>query len=87
MMIGADIHKSDLINGNITKSILRFALPLMFGNLLQQCYNIADTLIVGRVLGAKALAAVGSSYAIYHISLYWTLYGVQYCFFYAVRCP
>lgn len=63
MMIGADIHKSDLINGNITKSILRFALPLMFGNLLQQCYNIADTLIVGRVLGAKALAAVGSSYA------------------------
>ena len=44
--------------------MLRFALPLMLGNLLQQCYNIADTLIVGRVLGARALAAVGSSYAL-----------------------
>lgn len=44
--------------------MLRFALPLMLGNLLQQCYNIADTLIVGQVLGAEALAAVGSSYAL-----------------------
>ena len=44
--------------------MLRFAFPLMLGNLLQQCYNIADTLIVGRVLGADALAAVGSSYAL-----------------------
>lgn len=44
--------------------MLRFAWPLMLGNLLQQCYNIADTLIVGRVLGAEALAAVGSSYTL-----------------------
>lgn len=56
--------KEDLINGNITGSIMRFAFPLMVGNLLQQCYNIADTLIVGRILGADALAAVGSSYAL-----------------------
>ena len=56
--------KEDLINGNITGAMLRFAFPLMLGNLLQQCYNIADTLIVGRVLGADALAAVGSSYAL-----------------------
>lgn len=56
--------KVDLINGKITSSMFRFALPLMLGNLLQQCYNIADTLIVGRVLGAEALAAVGSSYAL-----------------------
>ena len=59
-----NLRKEDLINGNITVSMLRFAFPLMLGNLLQQCYNIADTLIVGRVLGADALAAVGSSYAL-----------------------
>lgn len=59
-----NLRKVDLINGSITSSMLRFALPLMLGNLLQQCYNIADTLIVGRVLGAEALAAVGSSYAL-----------------------
>ena len=38
--------------------MLRFALPMILGNLLQQFYNIADTLIVGRYLGANALAAV-----------------------------
>lgn len=59
-----NLGKEDLINGNITVSMLRFAFPLMLGNLLQQCYNIADTLIVGRVLCADALAAVGSSYAL-----------------------
>lgn len=59
-----NLGKEDLINGNITGVMLRFAFPLMLGNLLQQCYNIADTLIVGRVLGAAALAAVGSSYAL-----------------------
>ena len=58
------LYKRDLTNGSITGSMLRFALPLMLGNLLQQCYNIADTLIVGQVLGAEALAAVGSSYAL-----------------------
>lgn len=59
-----NLGKEDLINGSITGAMLRFAFPLMLGNLLQQCYNIADTLIVGRVLGADALAAVGSSYAL-----------------------
>ena len=47
-----------LTQGPITKNILLFALPLMFGNLLQQMYNIADTWVVGRFLGADALAAV-----------------------------
>lgn len=41
----------DLTRGRITSSLLLFALPMMAGNLLQQLYNIADTLIVGRVLG------------------------------------
>lgn len=58
------VHKGSLVEGSITGTMLRFAFPLMLGNLLQQCYNIADTLIVGRVLGAGALAAVGSSYAL-----------------------
>ena len=46
------------------KSMLRFAFPMIVGNLLQQCYNIADTLIVGRFLGPNALAAVGSSFTL-----------------------
>ena len=41
----------DLTRGRITSSLLLFALPMMAGNLLQQLYNIADTLIVGRALG------------------------------------
>lgn len=44
--------------------MLKFAGPMILGNLLQQCYNIADTLIVGRFLGPEALAAVGSAYTL-----------------------
>ena len=51
----------DLTSGNPFKIILLFTLPLMLGNLLQQMYNIADTWVVGRFLGADALAAVGST--------------------------
>ncbi len=54
----------DLTKGSVTGTMLLFSLPLILGNLLQQFYNIADTLIVGRYLGAAALAAVGSSYAL-----------------------
>lgn len=56
----------NLTEGNITGNLLKFAFPLMImiENLLQQCYNIADTLIVGRFLGADALAAVGSAYTL-----------------------
>lgn len=46
------------------KTMLRFAIPMILGNLLQQCYNIADTLIVGRFLGSDALAAVESSFTL-----------------------
>lgn len=52
--------KKNLTQGNVTKTMLLFAGPMIAGNLLQQFYNIADTLIVGRFLGADALAAVGS---------------------------
>jgi len=57
-------QEGDLTQGGITGAILRFAAPMIACNLLQQCYNIADTLIVGRFLGAGALAAVGSTYAL-----------------------
>ena len=54
----------DLTKGNITKGLILFALPMMAGNLFQQFYNIADTLIVGQALGKNALAAVGSAYTL-----------------------
>ena len=50
--------------GGITSTLLRFTLPMMLGSLMQQCYNIADTLIVGRCIGPHALAAVGSAYSL-----------------------
>ncbi len=56
--------QGDLTKGPITSTMLRFALPMMAGNLLQQCYNVADTLIVGQYLGSDALAAVGSAYTL-----------------------
>ena len=54
----------DLTQGPVMGSMLRFAVPMILGDLLQQCYNIADTLIVGRYLGKNALAAVGSSFTL-----------------------
>ena len=54
----------DLTSGPITRTMLLFALPMTAGNLLQQLYNLVDTLIVGRFLGAGALAAVGSAYSL-----------------------
>ena len=55
---------TNLTQGSVTGSMLRFAAPLILSNLLQQLYNVADTLIVGRVLGAEALAAVGSAFTL-----------------------
>ncbi len=54
----------DLTQGNIMKNLLKFSFPIMVGNVLQQLYNVVDTLIVGRYLGKNALAAVGSSYTL-----------------------
>lgn len=50
-----------LLNGSIWKGIVSFAIPLFLGNLFQQMYNTADSLIVGNILGSDALAAVSSS--------------------------
>ena len=56
--------KKDLTKGSVMGSMLCFAVPMIIGNLLQQCYNVADTLIVGQYLGKNALAAVGSSFTL-----------------------
>lgn len=58
------LSKIDLTQGGITGTLLRFTLPMIIGSLLQQCYNIADTLIVGQCIGSGALAAVGSAYTL-----------------------
>ncbi|MDO4339756.1 MAG: MATE family efflux transporter [Eubacteriales bacterium] len=54
----------NLTEGGILKTMLLFSLPMIAGNLLQQVYNLADTVIVGRYIGADALAAVGSAYTL-----------------------
>ena len=54
----------DLTQGRVMPSMLRFAVPMILGNIMQQCYNVADTLIVGQALGKDALAAVGSSFTL-----------------------
>ena len=53
--------KTRMTEGSISKKIILFAIPLFFGNLFQQLYNTADSLIVGNFLGSNALAAVSSS--------------------------
>lgn len=50
-----------MTSGSPGKLILTFAIPLMLGNIFQQLYTIADTMIVGRVIGVEALAAVGAA--------------------------
>lgn len=56
--------ENELTQGPVMKTMLRFAVPMILGDLLQQCYNIADTLIVGKFLGADALAAVSSAFSL-----------------------
>ena len=52
------MSQKSLTQGPVMKTMLRFSVPMILGNLLQQCYNVADTLIVGQFLGSGALAAV-----------------------------
>ena len=51
----------NLIEGSIAKNIVRFAVPMFLGNLFQQLYNMADSLVVGNFLGSRSLAAVTST--------------------------
>lgn len=54
----------DLTSGSIFRKLIKFSLPMIVGNFLQQIYNLADTLIVGKYIGANALASVGSVYTL-----------------------
>ncbi len=57
------IGKSDLLNKKPGRALFLFALPIIIGNIFQQLYNMADSVIVGRYVGEEALAAVGASYS------------------------
>ena len=56
--------KQNMLTGNPGKTIFFFALPMILGNLFQQFYNMADSMIVGQYVGEDALAAVGASYSL-----------------------
>jgi len=62
----------DMTKGNPTKLIVLFALPLLLGNIFQQLYQLADLIIVGRLIGINALAAVGATIPIYFLFLFIT---------------
>lgn len=61
------MDKEYLIHNNPLKALLIFAIPMMLGNLFQQIYIIADSIIVGRLIGEDALAAIGASYALTNV--------------------
>jgi hypothetical protein len=61
----------DLTKGSPMKLIISFAVPLLFGFLFQQFYNLVDTMIVGRFLGVDDLAAVGSTGSINFLVSAW----------------
>lgn len=58
------MKEANLTEGSIFQKLIRFSLPMIAGNLLQQVYNLVDSLIVGKCIGADALAAVGSAYTL-----------------------
>lgn len=51
----------DMTEGNITKQLMLFSVPMLLGNLFQQIYNLVDSVVVGRVVGPNALAAIGAT--------------------------
>src|SRR5699024_2253140 len=59
----------DMTQGTPWKRIVEFAIPMLIGNIAQQFYNTADSIIVGRYIGDNALAAVGSAGPILHLLL------------------
>ena len=68
----------DLTQGGITKTLVQFSLPMIAGNLLQQLYNIADTLIVGRFSGGKCSGSGGLGlypHDLSHLDSAWSCHG------------
>lgn len=60
--------QKDLTRGAVFPTMCLFALPMILGNLLQQCYNVVDTWVVGRCVSFAALGAVGSAFALTHLA-------------------
>ena len=58
------MEKFDMLGKHPGRALIFFAVPMILGNLLQQFYNMADSVIVGRFVGEDALAAVGASYSL-----------------------
>lgn len=61
------MNKGNLTEGPIAKPLVVFMLPLLLSNILQQLYNMADTIIVGRFAGIEALAGVGAGYSLSNV--------------------
>lgn len=59
----------DLTRGRPVTNILLFSIPLILGTLFQQLYSFADTMMVGRMIGTDALAAVGATYSLGFLTL------------------
>ena len=57
----------NMTEGSILKSLITFAVPILIGNIFQQLYNVADTAIIGNLLGDNALAAVGAAAPVYQL--------------------
>lgn len=78
-------EEHDLTTGSVSKKLIRFALPLLFSNLLQSFYSIADMLAVGRFVGKTGLAAISNasmiSFIINSICIGGTLH-----FIYCIHC-
>jgi len=55
------MEENRLTEGSVSKSILRFLIPILISSLIQQCYSVVDLIIIGRYVGAEATAAVGAS--------------------------
>lgn len=61
------MNKEYLIQEKPMKAILVFAIPMIIGNFFQQFYTMVDSIIVGRFVSEKALAAIGASYALTNV--------------------
>lgn len=70
---GADSMKKEMAvnmtEGNVTRVLLTFAIPVFISNLFQQLYNVVDITVIGHILGDDALAAVGATTSVYSLIL------------------
>lgn len=67
--------KGDMTQGNTSRILLTFAIPLLLGNICQQLYNTTDAIIVGRFIGKNALAAVGVANSIMSVAIFF-IFGI-----------